>query len=346
MPVTGSVLQYSWDIASIGDSISVEEGAVGSGIEFDLGDAIFLDIREDKVAVSATALSTYGTGFNGFVIRDIHDELPDIAGITFLSNRAGYDPAKVTFNSDAVFISIGIMSFVPHDQFKFRMEFAPTDMSLSHSSVSENAKGAEIGVLATSDFNVDDNFSYEVDDQRFAVVDGVLKLRYGQRLDYEADHEIDISVTATDDGDLTFTKTFRVEVEDELDRFTGDAANDRLIGDVGDDILRGRGGDDVLRGLGGNDNLRSIGGNDRLIGGEGADIYVFSTGSDRDTIVGFEAGVDKIDISRWAAIGDLSGLARHATNRDGDLWIAAASDVLIIRDMQKADMGSGGDFIF
>ena len=98
-----------------------------------------------------------------------------------------------------------------------------------------------------------------------------------------------------------------------------------LIGAAGDDKLQGAAGNDTIRGLGGNDNLLGLGGNDRLegyggndiinggdgndrisgaqgsdilTGGGGADTFVYNhSGHGLDTIIDFEVGLDKIDVS-------------------------------------------------
>ena len=61
-------------------------------------------------------------------------------------------------------------------------------------------------------------------------------------------------------------------------------ANDRLYGGADNDSLSGGGGDDELFGGDGNDTLRGELGNDTLEGGKGKDTYIFSNGSDSDTL--------------------------------------------------------------
>ena len=87
---------------------------------------------------------------------------------------------------------------------------------------------------------------------------------------------------------------------------------DRLSGNAGDDLLIGGAGADSLYGGTGNDVLFGWGGNDYLSGGSGADLFVYTKGTGisstgyslndgRDSITGFQHGIDKI----W--IADASG---------------------------------------
>jgi Ca2+-binding RTX toxin-like protein len=105
------------------------------------------------------------------------------------------------------------------------------------------------------------------------------------------------------------------------DILNGGANNDRLNGGIGNDRLNGGAGNDRLDGGIGNDTLNGGTGNDTLIGGSGNDILVgglgkdtmsdqagndiyryFSTlestvGTQRDVILDFSRGFDKLDLS-------------------------------------------------
>ncbi len=113
------------------------------------------------------------------------------------------------------------------------------------------------------------------------------------------------------------------------DQLTGGGGNDQMDGGQGDDVLKGDGGDDLMAGGEGNDRLSGGGGNDQLSGGDGNDVLRGEGGNDRldggagqdtlygqggsdtfviahadavDTIVGFQSGSDKIELS-GAAFG-------------------------------------------
>jgi VCBS repeat-containing protein len=106
------------------------------------------------------------------------------------------------------------------------------------------------------------------------------------------------------------------------DLLSGGAGDDTLIGGLGDDFLLGGAGLDLLNGGSGNDQLS--GGNgadilnggagfDRLDGGSGGDIFVFSAttesvvGGNRDRILDFTRGSDRIDLSAIDANTLLAG---------------------------------------
>ncbi|NBG97148.1 hypothetical protein GTQ45_15530, partial [Pyruvatibacter mobilis] len=79
----------------------------------------------------------------------------------------------------------------------------------------ENAAGAVVGTLTTTDPDAGDTHTYAVSDDRFEVVDGQLKLKDGVSLDHEAADTISLDVTTTDAGGLSRTETFTISVSDE-----------------------------------------------------------------------------------------------------------------------------------
>lgn len=91
---------------------------------------------------------------------------------------------------------------------------APTDISLSNSSVAENADGAVVGTLTTTDPDAGDTHTYTVDDTRFEVVGGQLKLKSGQVLDFEAEASVSVSVTSTDAQSAPVNRVFLLSVTD------------------------------------------------------------------------------------------------------------------------------------
>jgi Ca2+-binding RTX toxin-like protein len=132
---------------------------------------------------------------------------------------------------------------------------APTSISLSNSSVDEGAAGAVIGTFGASDPDLGDTHVFSVSDARFEIVGGVLKLRDGVSLDFEATPSVSLKVTATDAGGLSLQQSVVVTVNDKIERYAGTAGNETLVGDAGansfvpgggtDRVLAG-GGDDVI----------------------------------------------------------------------------------------------------
>ena len=91
---------------------------------------------------------------------------------------------------------------------------APTDIALSNASVDENAAGAIIGMLSTTDVDGWDSHTYAVNDSRFEVVNGELKLKSGLTLDFEQGSSVNVTVTTTDSEGLSFPKQFAIAVGD------------------------------------------------------------------------------------------------------------------------------------
>ena len=94
---------------------------------------------------------------------------------------------------------------------------APTDIILDTASVVENADGAVIGTLSATDAD-GDPLTFSVDAASdFEIVDGLLKLKDGVSLDYEAGQTVDVAVTVSDSqgGETTATLTISVTDIDE-----------------------------------------------------------------------------------------------------------------------------------
>jgi VCBS repeat-containing protein len=91
---------------------------------------------------------------------------------------------------------------------------APTDISISNLSVFEEAAGAVIGAVFTTDVDSGDSHSYVIDDPRFEVAGGQLKLRAADRLDFEIESTVLITVTSTDSQEAVYNEPFLVTVTD------------------------------------------------------------------------------------------------------------------------------------
>ena len=74
--------------------------------------------------------------------------------------------------------------------------------------------GALVGTLTTVDPNAGDTHTYKVDDSRFDVVGGQLKLKSGDSLDFEDESSVVVNVTTTDKGGLSYSESFTIKVKD------------------------------------------------------------------------------------------------------------------------------------
>ncbi len=93
---------------------------------------------------------------------------------------------------------------------------APTDITLGNTSVNENADGAIIGNLGVVDPDSGDSHTWSVDDTRFEIVAGQLKLKAGQTLDKESEPTVNLAITATDQAGtgLAYNEAFVITVSD------------------------------------------------------------------------------------------------------------------------------------
>ncbi|WP_424932513.1 fasciclin domain-containing protein [Amaricoccus macauensis] len=124
----------------------------------------------------------------------------------------------------------------------------------------------------------------------------------------------------------------------------GGSGNDGISGGRGKDILLGESGHDTIYGGRGDDMIEGGTGNDWMAGGRGSDTFVLEAGSGHDTIVGFQEGRDKIDLSGYEGIEsfddiDISGRWFGTKVELGD------SDRLCLVAVRSHDLDEG-DFLF
>lgn len=84
--------------------------------------------------------------------------------------------------------------------------------------VYENAAGADIAQLEVIDEDQESGHELTVDDSRFEIVGGLLKLVDGVSLDFEETSEVLVTISATDDDGNTFSKLLQIPVRDVNER--------------------------------------------------------------------------------------------------------------------------------
>lgn len=104
---------------------------------------------------------------------------------------------------------------------------APTEILLDNITVETSVSGAVIGDVTVVDVDSGDTHSFSVDDTRFEVVAGQLKLKNGISLDNETENTVTVNVTATDAGGLSVVQQFVVSVAEANDAPV--ATNDNLV---------------------------------------------------------------------------------------------------------------------
>ncbi|MDC0226211.1 putative Ig domain-containing protein [Gammaproteobacteria bacterium] len=83
---------------------------------------------------------------------------------------------------------------------------APTNIALSANSITSGESGVVIGELIVSDDDDDAGFTFSVNDNRFEIVDGLLKLKDDQSINGALGSSINLSITVTDSQGLQYTQ--------------------------------------------------------------------------------------------------------------------------------------------
>ncbi len=127
---------------------------------------------------------------------------------------------------------------------------------------------------------------------------------------------------------------------------TATLAGGLLAGTAGADILQGHNGDDLIAAGAGDDIIRDGAGTDTLSGGAGADVFILSQDGQTDTITDFVLGEDRIDLSLWPFLRDISQLSINL--RSDGMIISYGSETLVVlsadgqpidyRDLQTGDL--------
>jgi hypothetical protein len=89
---------------------------------------------------------------------------------------------------------------------------APTNLALSDLRVTEGIAGATVARLTFTDVDFGDRHTVTVDDTRFEVVNGDLRLRSGLSLDHGLEHHVPINITVTDLNGASSTAGFVLTV--------------------------------------------------------------------------------------------------------------------------------------
>ena len=89
---------------------------------------------------------------------------------------------------------------------------SPTAINLSSIGVSEKIDGAVVGTISTADQDTGDTHTYAISDDRFEIIDGSLKLKAGNTVEYVTEPSIAITITSTDSAGVEFSKDFSILV--------------------------------------------------------------------------------------------------------------------------------------
>ncbi|MCB2130371.1 MAG: hypothetical protein KDE03_15215 [Rhodobacteraceae bacterium] len=136
--------------------------------------------------------------------------------------------------------------------------------------------------------------------------------------------EIQVFVTSGAEAGMTL---FRVDLSAVGLTLTG--AGSSLTGGSGDDMLVQTSGNGMLSGGGGDDILCDGSGSDQLRGGAGADRFVMVADGVADTILDYQPGVDRIDLTLWPYLRNIGQLTIQSTATGA--VISYGSEVLTVQ---------------
>ena len=140
---------------------------------------------------------------------------------------------------------------------------------------------------------------------------------------------LDIYVASSSEAGLT---QLRLDTGPTGITATATLAGGLLAGTAGNDILQGQAGADVIVADAGDDIIRDGAGSDVMTGGAGADVFILSADGVADTITDFTVGEDRIDLSLWGFLRDISQLTMSI--RSDGMEIRYGDEVLVV---QSAD---------
>ena len=123
----------------------------------------------------------------------------------------------------------------------------------------------------------------------------------------------------------------------------GTGAADLITGSTGGDVILAGPGDDTVRGAGGADIVVDGSGADRLTGGNGSDVFILEFDGDFDRIDDFERMRDRIDLTRYPLVHDVSAITLQSKSWGAQLTVRG--DVLSIYsdDGQPLDIADLGE---
>ena len=133
-----------------------------------------------------------------------------------------------------------------------------------------------------------------------------------------------------------------------IDTINGGAGNDRIFGEDGNDELDGGDGNDLIFGGNGLDTLSGLEGFDTLNGGAEADFFVLIPDTERDTIVDFQKGQDKLVLFPTPRFGSpltFEQLSITQNNNSTVVRIAETNETLAVLNSVTASSIESSDFI-
>ncbi len=199
------------------------------------------NVNEKPTDITFTGTSVSENAAAGTVVGTLGGSDPDVGDtLTFsLMDDAGGRFAldgntivvngaldRETFSSHQVSVRVTDADNLTHDEtFTIgvsNVNEAPTLIDLTPAPVQENAEGVEIGTVTAIDPDAGDTLTLTVDDDRFEIVGGKLKLKADASLDFDVEPQVIVKITATDAGGLSTHQSFTITVEGGAEGFSID----------------------------------------------------------------------------------------------------------------------------
>ncbi|WP_286828827.1 MULTISPECIES: beta strand repeat-containing protein [Kordiimonas] len=263
-----------------------EDGALALAVldfgftDVDSGDTL-ASVRIDTLTLTSGSFRLSGSNVSASDVISVADISAGNLVYTPAGNANGDGLLNLTFSvNDGTVFAAAPSSFTVNVT-PVSDNRAPRDLALSNLSVDEETNGASVGTVSATDPE-GGTITFRASDDRFEIVDGTLKLKAGQSLDFETEPTVLIAIRATDTQGVSSSQNFTLQVNDLIEPIvaTGTAGSDTLVGEGGNDQLSGAGGDDLIQGAAGNDILRGGNGNDRISGDADNDVLYGNAGDD------------------------------------------------------------------
>ena len=179
-------------------SLSLDENSAGANIG-SLGSYI-----DDTSATDTVSYSVSGNGSELFEVIEGELKLKADSSADF-ETLSSYE------------LTITATSGTANTAFDFNITIndvndSPTAINLSSIVVSERIDGAVVGTISTIDQDTGDTHTYVISDDRFEIIDGSLKLKAGNTVEYATEPSIAITITSTDSAGVEFSQDFSISV--------------------------------------------------------------------------------------------------------------------------------------
>jgi hypothetical protein len=135
------------------------------------------------------------------------------------------------FNKSALTLAILLSSIAVTGCSDDDKNNAPTDITLSNTTVSENVFGAEIGQISVVDEDADDTFTLSVETEGFEISGTTLKLADDFALNFEESETVSVHLVAIDSAENELVRRIELSVSDVLDvyAFTNAAGTESSV---------------------------------------------------------------------------------------------------------------------